>query len=185
MDAGALSGDLQASLGMVPGVDDEVAETLGQRHEVAFGVDDRLLHPGCALFQQPPKQMGFARARISLHQQAGRQQFLQIESRRGACRRMSHLDRNGHVSTQTLPAETGLTTRSLPVERPWPRLPCSVRSCERHQPDTGRAQCASAAAVDIVRCLALERMATYLAARDPSFESVEAPRGAFSTPSIL
>ena len=102
MDARALACDLQAALGMVLGIDHEMAETLGQRHEVAFGIDDGLLHPGRALFQQPAQQMGFAGARIALHQQAGRQQFLEIQSRRGARRRVSHLDRNGHVSTQRL-----------------------------------------------------------------------------------
>jgi hypothetical protein len=45
--------------------------------------------------------MGFAGARIALHQQAGRQQFLKVQVSRGACRRVSHLDRNGHVSTQS------------------------------------------------------------------------------------
>ena len=95
---------------MVLGIDQEMAETVGKRHEVAFGVDDGLLDPGGTLFQQPAQQMGFAGARIALHQQAGRQQFLKVQSRRGACRRVAHLDRNGHVPTQSLPAEAGLTT---------------------------------------------------------------------------
>jgi hypothetical protein len=42
---------------MVLGIDQQVAETLGKRHEVAFGVDDGLLHPGRTLFQQPAQQM--------------------------------------------------------------------------------------------------------------------------------
>ena len=50
-DARPLAGDLQAPLGMVLGIDQEVAETVGKRHEVAFGVDDGLLHPGGTLFQ--------------------------------------------------------------------------------------------------------------------------------------
>ena len=29
----------------------------GKRHEVAFGVDDGLLHPGGTLFQQPAQQV--------------------------------------------------------------------------------------------------------------------------------
>ena len=99
MDARALAGDLQAPLGMVLGIDQEVAEPVGKRHEVAFGVDDGLLHPGGALFQQPAQQMGFAGTRIALHQQAGRQQFLKVQSCRDACGRVPHLDRNGHVST--------------------------------------------------------------------------------------
>jgi hypothetical protein len=108
MDARALAGDLQAPLAVVLGIDQEVAETLGERHEVAFGVDDGLLHPGRALFQQPAQQMGFAGARIALHQQAGRQQFLKVQSSRSTCRRVSHLDRNGHVSTQSLLGGGGL-----------------------------------------------------------------------------
>ena len=99
MDARALAGDLQAALGMLLGIDHQMAETVGQRDEVAFGVDDGLLHPGRALLQQPAQQMRLAGARIALHQKAGRQQFLEIQSRRGARRRVSHLDRNGHVST--------------------------------------------------------------------------------------
>jgi hypothetical protein len=53
MDARSLAGGLQATLGMVLGVDHEVAETVSERHKVAFGVDDGLLYPGGALFQQP------------------------------------------------------------------------------------------------------------------------------------
>src|SRR5437016_1574062 len=45
--------------------------------------------------------MGFAGARIALHQQAGSQKFLKVQSSRSACRRVAHLDRNGHVSTQS------------------------------------------------------------------------------------
>jgi hypothetical protein len=101
MDACPLAGDLQSPLGMVLGIDQQVAETVGKRHEVAFGIDNGLLHPGGTLFQQPAQQMGFAGARIALHQQAGRQQFLKVQVSRGACRRVSHLDRNGHGSTQS------------------------------------------------------------------------------------
>ena len=65
---------------MVLGIDQEVAETVGQRHEVAFGVDDGLLHPGCTLFQQSAQPVGFAGTRIALDQQASRQQFLEVQS---------------------------------------------------------------------------------------------------------
>ncbi|MEY9439236.1 hypothetical protein ABIF14_006327 [Bradyrhizobium elkanii] len=51
MDAHALAGDLQAALGVVLGVDNEVAESLGQGDEITFGIDNGLLHPGGALFQ--------------------------------------------------------------------------------------------------------------------------------------
>jgi hypothetical protein len=62
MDARSLASGLQATLGMVLRIDHEVAETVSERHEVAFGVDDGLLHPGGALFQQPSQQMRFAGA---------------------------------------------------------------------------------------------------------------------------
>ena len=97
MDARPLAGGLQAALGMLLGIDHQMAETLAQRDEIAFRVDDGLLHPGRALLQQPAQQMRLAGARIALHQQAGCQQFLKVEGRRRACRRVSHLDRNGHV----------------------------------------------------------------------------------------
>jgi len=48
-------------MGVGLGINHQVTEALGQRPEVAFGVDDRLLHPGGALFQQPAPKMGFAR----------------------------------------------------------------------------------------------------------------------------
>ena len=57
---------------------------------------------GGALLQQPAQQMRFAGARIALHQKAGRQQLLEIERRRGARGRVSHLDRNGHGRLQAL-----------------------------------------------------------------------------------
>jgi hypothetical protein len=78
MDARSLAGELQVPLGMVLGIDQEVAETVGKRHEVAFGIDDGLLYPRGTLFQQPAQEMGLAGARIALHQQAGRQQFLKV-----------------------------------------------------------------------------------------------------------
>jgi hypothetical protein len=104
MDARALASDLQAALGVVLGIDDKMTESFGQCHEVAFGVDDGLLHPGRALLQQPPQQVRLAGSRIALHQEARRQQFLEVECRGRARGRLPHLDRNGHVSARTLPA---------------------------------------------------------------------------------
>jgi hypothetical protein len=51
-----------------------MAEPVGQGHEIALGVDDRLLHPARTLRQQPAQRVRFARAAIALHQQAGGQQ---------------------------------------------------------------------------------------------------------------
>ena len=125
MDARALAGDLKAALGMVLGIDHEMTETVGKRHEVAFRVEDGLLHPGGTLFQQPAQQMGFARARIALYQEARRQQFLEVQCSRGACRRVSHLDRNGHVPTQTL----SLRRRAYQPDRSPSSAPWSVARC--------------------------------------------------------
>ena len=57
-----LAGGLQAALGMLLGIDHQMAVAVAQRDEVAFGIDDGLLHPGRALLQQPPQQMRFAGA---------------------------------------------------------------------------------------------------------------------------
>ncbi len=100
VDARPLAGALQAAFGMLLGIDHQMAETLAQRNEIAFGVDDGLLHPGRALFEQPAQKMRLAGARIALHQQAGRQQLLKVEGRRHARNRVSHLDRNGHVDSR-------------------------------------------------------------------------------------
>ncbi len=62
VDARALPRQLQPLLAMRLGIDDQMAEMLGQGHEIAFRVDDRLLHPRGALFQQPAQQMRFAGA---------------------------------------------------------------------------------------------------------------------------
>jgi len=56
----ARAGNLQAALGMVRGTDHEVAEAVGELHEVALRIDNGLLHPRGALFQQPAQQMRFA-----------------------------------------------------------------------------------------------------------------------------
>jgi transposase len=80
---------------MVLGIDHDMAEAVGQRDEVAFGIDDGLLHPGRALFQQPAQQMRFAGAGIALHQQARRQQLLEIEPIRGLYPWLRHVFADG------------------------------------------------------------------------------------------
>ncbi|KRR29101.1 hypothetical protein CQ13_18350 [Bradyrhizobium retamae] len=57
-------------------VNDDVTVLLRQRSEVAFGINDRLLYPRCALFKQPPQQMGLAGSGIAL--QTCRQKFLKV-----------------------------------------------------------------------------------------------------------
>ena len=120
MDARPLAGALQAALGVLLGIDHQMAEPVAQRDEIAFGVDDGLLHPGGTLLQQTPQQMRFAGARIALHQQAGRQQLLEIQRCRGACGRVSHLDRNGHARLRRSFA-VGLINRITARRAPmWP-----------------------------------------------------------------
>ena len=62
--------------------DHDMAIAIGERDEVAFGIDDDLLHPWCALLQQPPQQMRLSRTRIALHEQARREQFLHVDADR-------------------------------------------------------------------------------------------------------
>jgi hypothetical protein len=50
-----------------------------QRDEIAFGIDDHLLHPLRRLLEQAPEQMRLARAGIALHQEPRRQQLLDVE----------------------------------------------------------------------------------------------------------
>ncbi len=91
------------------GVDDLMAESVRQRHEVAFGIDDALLHPGCALFQQTAQQMRLAGAGIALHQQARRQQFLKIQLGGGTASRSAHIDVDLHPAP--------LLRQSLSIQR--------------------------------------------------------------------
>jgi hypothetical protein len=72
-----------------------MAELVGQRDEVALGVDDGLLDEVGALLQETAQQMRLARAGIALDEQTRRQKLLQIEqslrsSGRGGCH--SHVD---------------------------------------------------------------------------------------------
>ena len=73
-------------------IDDNVTELVGQRDEIAFGIDDDLLHPLRRLLQQPPQEMRFSGAGIALHQETRRQQLLDIELGAGPAGRRSHVD---------------------------------------------------------------------------------------------
>ncbi len=85
----------QFMLGAV-GFDHHMAEFVGERHEIALGIDDALLHPWGALFEEAPQKVRLARARIALDEQAGGEEFLEIEpgGRAGICR--AHVDFDGH-----------------------------------------------------------------------------------------
>ncbi len=65
---------------------------VGERDEIAFGIDDALLHPRRALFEQPAQQVRLAGPRVALHQQARREQFLKVEQGVVAALRCTHVD---------------------------------------------------------------------------------------------
>ncbi len=92
-DAGGDGGEFVLRAG---GIDDEVAVAVGEGDEVAFGIDDALLHPRRALFEQAAEEGGFAGAGIALDQQAGSQQFLEIKLGPCATLRHTHVDRDLH-----------------------------------------------------------------------------------------
>ena len=76
-DAPRKLGDV--ALVMVGGLDREMAVALGQRDEIAFGIDHDLLHLPGALLEQAAQQMRLARPRIALDEQPRRKQFLQVD----------------------------------------------------------------------------------------------------------
>jgi hypothetical protein len=65
-------------------VDDDVAERLGQRHEIAFGVDHDLLHESRAFLQHPAEQVRLSGPAVALHEQPGGQQFFHVHGHRRA-----------------------------------------------------------------------------------------------------
>jgi hypothetical protein len=74
-----------------------VAVFLRQRDEIAFGIDDHLLHPLRRLLEQAPEQMRLARAGIALHQETGRQQLFDVELGRLPARQASHVNSDLHL----------------------------------------------------------------------------------------
>ena len=74
------------------GVHHDMAELVGQRNEVALRIDDALLHPRRALFEQPAKKMRLAGTGIALHEQARGEQLLQVHHGRRAVRALAHID---------------------------------------------------------------------------------------------
>ena len=94
-DAAGNGGELALGAGAI---DDEVPVFVGKGDEIAFGVDHAMLHPGRALFEQAPQEVGLAGSGIALDQEAGRQQLLKIKHGRRAAGGFSHVDRDVHVS---------------------------------------------------------------------------------------
>ena len=60
-------------------LDHDVAVTLGQGHEVALGIDHRLLDQPGALLQQPAQEVRLAGAGVALHEEAGGEQLDEVE----------------------------------------------------------------------------------------------------------
>ena len=106
-----------------------MAEVVGQRDEIAFGIDDDLLHPWRALLQQPAQQMRFARAGIALHQQAGGQQFLEVEQGGRAALGDAHVDIGFHSIQRRLGP---MAPKALPVSMHRSKMGKNARS--RPQP---------------------------------------------------
>ena len=54
------------------GIDDDVAEPVGETDEIAFRIDHDLLDVGSALLEKATQEVGFARAGIALDEETGR-----------------------------------------------------------------------------------------------------------------
>lgn len=100
-DRGAVAANPRGQLGQFGAaisraVDHDMPERRSQRDEVAFRIDHHLLDERGALLQQSPQQVGFARAAIALHEQPGRQQFLDVDAHRRAGRVVADDDGIAH-----------------------------------------------------------------------------------------
>jgi phosphoenolpyruvate carboxylase len=69
---------------------------IGQRHEIAFGIDHHLLHQRGAFLQQTAQKVGFTRPRIALNEQAGGEQFLDVDQNGLSRSVISYADAGGH-----------------------------------------------------------------------------------------
>ena len=69
--------DLRSAIGRA--IDDHMTEGLGERHEVPLRIDHDLLDKRGALLKQSAQQVRLARPAIALHEQAGGQQFLDVD----------------------------------------------------------------------------------------------------------
>ncbi len=75
-------GDL--GIGARRAVDHHVPERLGEADEIALGIDDDLLHQRRALLEQAAQQMRLARAAVTLDQQPGGEELLDVDLDGGA-----------------------------------------------------------------------------------------------------
>jgi hypothetical protein len=93
-DARGKLGDFGAAIGR--SLYDDMAERLGQGNEVAFRIDDDLLHERGAFLEKTAQQVRFSRTAIALDEQARRQQFLDVDPHRGAIDSVSDDEGVGH-----------------------------------------------------------------------------------------
>lgn len=75
-----------------------MAITVGKRDEIAFRINDDLLHPLSRLLEQPSQQVGFAGPRIPLNKKARGQELLDIELGRSASGHGPHIDTDLHCT---------------------------------------------------------------------------------------
>ena len=87
------------ALAMVGGLDRDMAVAVGERDEIAFGIDHDLLDLARALFEQAAQQVRLSAARIALHQQAGRQQLFQVDRDGVALPVDAHVHAHRHCRT--------------------------------------------------------------------------------------
>ena len=74
----------------------DMVEGIGERDEIALGIDDDLLDEPRAPFEQAAQQMRFARPRIALDEQARGQQLFEVNLDRTARSIESHVDLGSH-----------------------------------------------------------------------------------------
>ena len=77
-------------------IDRDMVEGIGERDEIALGIDHHLLHQPGAAFEQAAQQMRFSRPRIALDEQTRGQQLFEIDLDRAARSVESHVDLGSH-----------------------------------------------------------------------------------------
>jgi hypothetical protein len=85
-------------IGLRPcGIHDHMAVAVGERDEVPFRVDHRLLDERRALLEQPAQEMRLAGAGIALNEESGGEEFFEVEQGRFATLRHPHVDAGLHA----------------------------------------------------------------------------------------
>ncbi len=74
-----------------------MAELVGQRDEIALGIDDSLLDEIGALLEKAAQEMRLAGAGIALDEETGGEEFLEVEQGRFAALRHPHVDAGLHA----------------------------------------------------------------------------------------